>query len=45
MIDYFIGGLLIIIVALIVRKLVLDKKRGATCGSCPSTGGNRCDCE
>ena len=45
MVDYIIGGVLIVIVVLIVRKLILDKKRGISCGSCPSTGGNHCDCE
>jgi hypothetical protein len=45
MIDYIIGGVLIVIVVLIVRKLVLDKKRGVSCGSCPSTGNPNCDCE
>ena len=45
MVDYIIGGVLIVIVVLIVRKLVLDKKRGVTCGSCPSTGNHNCDCD
>lgn len=43
--DAIIGGVVIVIVTLIIRKLVLDKKRGVSCGSCPSTGNDHCDCE
>ena len=45
MIDAIIGTALLVMVALIIRKLVLDKKRGVRCGSCPSTGEQNCDCE
>ena len=44
MIDAIIIVLVVGIVFLIIRKLVLDRKRGVGCGSCP-TGGNHCDCE
>lgn len=45
MVDFMIGGGLVVIVSLILRKLVLDKKRGVSCGSCPSSRGSHCDCD
>lgn len=44
MIDAIIIILIVGIVILIIRKLVMDRKRGVSCGSCP-TSSNNCDCK
>jgi hypothetical protein len=36
----FVAAVLIIIVALIIKKLIKDKKAGKTCSGC----GDTCDC-
>ncbi len=39
--TYIVGGILLVIVALIIRKLVKEKKEGKSlqCGDCKSCGG------
>jgi len=45
MIDIIVIIVLVVIIGLAVRKVVLDRKRGVTCGSCPSTGNKDCHCD
>lgn len=45
MTDIIVIVILAVIIGLAVRKVVLDRKRGVMCGSCPSTGSNDCHCE
>lgn len=45
MTDIIVIVILAVIIGLAVRKVVLDRKHGVMCGSCPSTGSNDCHCD
>jgi len=45
MTDIIVILIIISILGLAIRKVILDRKRGVTCSSCPSTGKNDCQCD
>ncbi len=44
MTDIIVITIIILIVSFALRKIILDRKRGVTCSSCPQTGNNDCKC-
>ena len=45
MMDAIVLGIIVLIVGFALRKIIIDKKRGVTCSSCPSTGNKDCQCD
>ncbi|MHB8097068.1 MAG: FeoB-associated Cys-rich membrane protein [Erysipelotrichaceae bacterium] len=45
MTDIIVIIVLVVIIGLAVRKVYLNRKRGYTCMSCPSTGNKDCHCD
>ncbi len=45
MTDIIVLIVIVLILGFAIRKVVLDRKRGVTCGSCPSTGNKDCHCD
>lgn len=45
MTDIIVLIIIIAIVGFAIRKLVIDRKNGVTCSSCPSTGKIDCHCD
>jgi hypothetical protein len=45
MADIIIIVILAVIIGLALRKVILDRKRGYTCMSCPSNGDKDCHCD
>lgn len=42
--DLIIIVIIVLIVGFALRKVILDRKRGYTCSSCPQTGNKNCKC-
>lgn len=44
MVDIILGLVLIAIFGGAIAKIVIEKKKGAKCIGCPSSGSNNCAC-
>lgn len=42
--DFIVLAIIVLIVGFALRKVIRDRKRGVTCGSCPSTKDDNCNC-
>lgn len=44
--NVIVGGIILAILALSIRKIVIEKKNGAKCIGCPhSNSGGHCNCK
>ncbi len=45
MVNFIVALILIVIVAIAIRKIVVEKKKGAKCIGCPYSGSNNNCCK